>query len=127
MEHAEKAPMANKSGTPELWTDDRDLREIWDASRALIISLVCSAFFLILCARLSEEVFEGDLQRFDFAVRMKVHEFFSPQLTKFMQDMTFLGSIGFLTTLFAIIVAVWLPTGGTGPARLAGMAAGGRR
>src|SRR5216683_7874988 len=105
--------------------DDRDLRGIWDASRSLIISLASSALFLILFAWLSEEVFGGDLQRFDLGVRMKVHEFFSPQLTKFMQSMTFLGSIAFLTTLFAIIVAVWLAKGMKRPAVWLMIAAGG--
>jgi len=95
----------------EFLTDERDLGGIREASRSLIVSLVCSAFFLILFAWLSEEVFEGALQRFDLGVRMKVHDFFSPEVTRFMLDMTFLGSIGFLTTLFAIIVAVWLAKG----------------
>jgi undecaprenyl-diphosphatase len=125
MEHGKKTSMTRESETPEFWNDDRDLRGIWDASRSLIISLVCSAFFLILFAWLSEEVFEGDLKRFDFAVRMKVHEFFSPQLTKFMQDMTFLGSIGFLTALFAIIVTVWLLKGMKRPAVWLMIAVGG--
>src|ERR1700674_646642 len=125
MEHAEKTPMTNESETPELWTDNRDLRGIWDASRLLIISLLCSTFFLILFAWLAEEVFEGGLQRFDFGVRMKVHEFFSPQLTKFMQAMTFLGSISFLTALFAIIVAVWLAKGMKRPAVWLMIAVGG--
>jgi len=117
--------MTNEIDTPDLWNDDRDLRGIWDASRSLIISLACSAFFLILFAWLAEEVFEGGLQRFDSGVRMKVHEFFSPQLTQFMQSMTFLGSIGFLTTLFAIIVAVWLAKGMKRPAVWLMIAAGG--
>jgi undecaprenyl-diphosphatase len=89
------------------------------------MSLLSSALFLILFAWLSEEVFEGDLQRFDFAVRMKVHEFFSPQLTRFMQDMTFLGSIGFLAALFLIIVAVWLANGMKRPAVWMMIAVGG--
>jgi undecaprenyl-diphosphatase len=110
------------SGRP---TDDRDLGGIWDASRSLVTSLVSSALFLILFAWLSEEVFEGDLQRFDFAVRMKVHEFFSPQVTRFMQDMTFLGSIGFLTSLFVIIVAAWLAKGMKRPAVWLMIAVGG--
>ncbi len=108
--------MTSNGGTPEQLTDDRDLRGIWDASRALIVSLVSSVFFLILFSWISEEVFEGDLQRFDTAVRGWVHEFFSPQLTKFMLDMTFLGSIGFLTALFVIIVAIWLLKGMKRPA-----------
>jgi undecaprenyl-diphosphatase len=111
-----KTSMTKEGETPLVLTDDRDLRGIWEASQFLIVSLVSSTFFLILFAWLSEEVFEGGLQRFDFAVRMKVHEFFNPQVTKFMQAMTFLGSIGFLTTLFAIIVAVWLARGMKRPA-----------
>ena len=67
----------------------------------------------------------GDLQRFDTAVRGSVHEFFSPQLTKFMLDITFLGSIGFLTALFAIIVAVWLLKGMKRPAAWLAIAVGG--
>jgi undecaprenyl-diphosphatase len=117
--------MTNEGEMPEALADDRDLRGIWDASRSLIISLVCSVLCLILFAWLSEEVFEGDLQRFDFGVRMKVHEFFSPQLTRFMQAMTFLGSIGFLTTLFACIVAVWLAKGMKRPAVWMTIAVGG--
>jgi undecaprenyl-diphosphatase len=117
--------MTNEGEMPEALADDRDLRGIWDASRALILSLVGSAFFLILFAWLSEEVFEGGLQRFDFAVRMKVHEFFSPELTRFMQAMTFLGSIGFLTSLFFVIVAVWLAKGIKRPAVWLMIAVGG--
>lgn len=116
MEHAEKNSMTNGKEIPEPVNGDHDLRDIWDASRPLALSLVCSASFLILFAWLSEEVFEGELQRFDMSVRMKVHEFFSPQLTKFMQGMTFLGSIGFLTALFAVIVTVWLARGMKRPA-----------
>lgn len=111
LDHTEKNSMTNEHGTQETLTEDRDLRGVLDASRSLIVSLICSASFLILFAWLSEEVFGGSLQRFDFSARMKVHEFFSPQLTKFMKDMTFLGSIGFLTTLFALFVAVWLVKG----------------
>jgi undecaprenyl-diphosphatase len=125
MQHGKKTSMTNEIETPEQLTDDRDLRGMWDSSRSLIISLVCSASFLILFAWLSEEVFEGELQRFDFGVRMKVHEFFSPQLTKFMQGMTFLGSIGFLTALFSILVAVWLAKGMKRPAAWLMIAVGG--
>jgi undecaprenyl-diphosphatase len=125
MEQAEKNSMTNGNEIPEPVNGDRDLRDIWAASRSLTLSLVCSASFLILFAWLSEEVFEGGLQRFDLSVRMKVHEFFSPQLTKFMQDMTFLGSIAFLTALFAVIVAVWLAKGMKRPAVWLAIAVGG--
>jgi undecaprenyl-diphosphatase len=110
-EYDQVTPVTNEREAPEIWNDDRDIGGIWGASASLIVSLACSALFLTLFAWLSEEVFEGGLQQFDTAVRMKVHEFFSPQLTRFMQVMTFLGSIRFLTILFAIIVAVWLSKG----------------
>jgi len=105
--------------------DDRDLRGIWDSSRSLLISLASATAFLILFTWLSEEVFEGELQHVDMGVRMKVHEFFSPSLTKFMQAMTFLGSIGFLTALFAILVAIWLLRGKKRPAAWLAIAVGG--
>ena len=118
-------PITNERETPEIWNEDRDIGGIWGASTSLILSLVCSTLFLVFFAWLSEEVFEGNLQRFDSGVRMKVHEFFNPQVTKFMQDLTFLGSIGFLTTLFAIIVVVWLAKGKKRPAVWLMIAAGG--
>lgn len=117
--------MTDGSERQEVSNVDRDLAGIWDVSTRLIASLVCSVFFLVLFAWLSEEVFEGDFQRFDFAVRTGVHDFFSPQLTKFMLDMTFLGSITFLATLFVIIVVAWLLQGMRRPAVWLTMAVGG--
>jgi undecaprenyl-diphosphatase len=76
--------------------------------RALILSLSSSVVLLILFAWLSDEVFAGELQRFDMAVRMTVHEIFSPQLTKVMQAVTFVGSIGFLFVLFLAITTFWI-------------------
>jgi undecaprenyl-diphosphatase len=105
--------------------EDRDLRAVWLASRSLPISLACSALFLILFAWLSEEVFEGELKRFDLAARMKVHEFFSPQMTQFMQAMTFLGSIAFLSTLFLLITAFWVSRKMYRPAAWLAIAVGG--
>jgi undecaprenyl-diphosphatase len=124
MKHGENS-MTDEIDKTELLIDERDLGGIYESLRSLIISLVCSAFFLILFAWLSEEVFEGALQRFDLGVRMKVHESLGPDLTKFMLGMTFLGSIGFLTTLFAIVVAVWLAKGMKRPAVWLAIAVGG--
>lgn len=104
---------------------DRDLAGMWAASMPLIVSLVCSVALLILFAWLSEEIFEGSAKHFDFIVRARVHELFSPGLTKFMQAMTFLGSIAFLTTLFVILVAVWLIRGMKRPAAWLAIAVGG--
>jgi undecaprenyl-diphosphatase len=105
--------------------EDRDLRAIWLASRSLSLSLACSALFLILFAWLSEEVFEGEMVRFDLAARMKVHEFFSPQMTTLMQAMTFLGSIGFLSMLFLLITAFWVSRKMYRPAAWLAIAVGG--
>jgi undecaprenyl-diphosphatase len=117
--------MIHESEIPEQLANDRDLRDIWGASRSLLVSLVCSASFLILFSWLSEQVFAGDTQRLDSSIRMKVHEFFSPQLTRFMEVMTFLGSIGFLTSLFVILVAVWIAKGRKRPAVWMAIAVGG--
>ncbi len=121
----DKAKLPNQVEIAGGAADDRDLRAVWLVSRSLSISLACSAFFLILFAWLSEEVFEGELQRFDLAARMKVHEFFSPQMTKFMQAMTFLGSIAFLSTLFLRITAIWLNRKMYRPATWLAIAVGG--
>jgi undecaprenyl-diphosphatase len=117
--------MTDENEPPPQLLDDRDLRDIWGAFWPLSISLVCSVCFLTLFAWISEEVFEGDLQRFDLGVRTAVHNFFSPQLTKFMQAMTFLGSIGFLTALFAAILAIFLWKGLKRPAVWLAIAVGG--
>ena len=47
---------------------------------------------------------------------MIVHEFFSPDMTKFMLAMTFLGSGGFLLAVFAVTAAIWLSRKKYGPA-----------
>ena len=106
--HDEKQTRSGPDEALRNFVDDTSLRGVLRSWRALLVSLASSALFLILFTWLSEEVFEGELQRFDIAVRMKVHEFFSPQMTKFMQTMTFLGSIGFLFTLFTVISVYWI-------------------
>jgi undecaprenyl-diphosphatase len=118
-------PISNGKEAQGPWNADRDLAGMWAASTPLLISLVCSVALLILFAWLSEEIFEGSAKHFDFAVRAKVHEFFSPALTRFMQAMTFLGSIAFLTSLFVILVAVWLIRGMKRPAAWLAIAVGG--
>jgi membrane-associated phospholipid phosphatase len=112
MEYDGKSADKSKSTEPDPGTGiDHALRAVWDASGRLLGSLACAAAFLILFAWLSEEVFEGDLQQFDLRIRTMVHGFSTPQLTKLMQALTFLGSIGFLAVLFAICIAVFLVAG----------------
>ena len=103
--------MNTETAMPEPSGDDQSLPDLRRSARFLITCLVSAILFLILFAWLSEEVFEGDMRRFDLGFRSQVHQLFGPQLTKFMLAMTFLGSIGFLTALFALLVAVWLVQG----------------
>lgn len=102
-----------------------DLRDIRDSSRSLLVSLFCSVSFLILFAWISSAVFADKLERFDIAARTTVHNFFSPDVTKFMLLMTFMGSISFLTALFIVIVAVWLAIGRKRPVAWLIVAVGG--
>src|SRR6266566_83316 len=112
MERGEEPPNANiLKQLGQKIEFDRDLREVWDAWRQLLGSLACAALFLILLAWLSEKVFEGSLQQFDSRTRMLVHGFSTPLLTRLMQALTFLGSIGFLFVLLLVFIAVFLAAG----------------
>jgi undecaprenyl-diphosphatase len=112
MEYDGKSLDKNRSTESDPRTGiDHALRAVRDASGRLLGSLGGAAAFLILFAWLSEEVFEGSLQQFDLRTRAMVHGFSTPQLTKLMQALTFLGSVGFLAVLFAICIAVFLVAG----------------
>ena len=87
------------------------LRAVWNSWHRLLGSLSCAALFLILFAWLAEEVFENEMQRFDSRIRMVVHGFATPQLTKLMQALTFLGSVGFVFVLFLVCIAVFFAAG----------------
>jgi undecaprenyl-diphosphatase len=126
MEHDRESLETNISNQPGPKTGiDHDLRAVWDAAGRLLGSLAFAAAFLILFAWLSEEVFEGELQQFDLHIRTMVHGFSTPQLTKFMQALTFLGSIGFLAVMFAICIVVFLVAGWKRPAIWLAIAVGG--
>lgn len=85
-----------------------DLQSLRDSSIQLLLGLVSAASLLILFAWLSEEVFEGSMQRFDSTVRAMVHGHASPALTQVMQVLSFLGSFRFLLSLFLLAVAIFL-------------------
>jgi undecaprenyl-diphosphatase len=112
MQRGDEPPNATRLKKPSPRIEiDRDLRAVWDASGQLLGSLACAILFLALFAWLSDGVFEGNLQQFDSHTRMMVHEFSAPQLTRLMQALTFLGSIGFLFVLFLVIVAIFFVAG----------------
>jgi undecaprenyl-diphosphatase len=112
MERSEEPSGAGSSSGPSLKVRlDHDLEAVRAASGRLLGSLVCAALLLFLFSWLSEEVFDGELRQFDLRTRTMVHQFSTPQLTRFAQALTFLGSIGFLTVLFAVLFALFLATG----------------
>jgi phosphatidylglycerophosphatase B len=57
---------------------------------------------------LAEEMIEGDTVHFDEAVRMGIHGFASPPLTRVMEMFSFLGSVGFLLTMTVLIILLFL-------------------
>ena len=105
--------------------DIKRLPAVRQARWHLLVSLGFATSFLALFAWLSEEVFEGDMQQFDSRIRSAVHGFASPQMTKFMQALTLLGSIGVLFVLFLISIAVLLIAGLKRAAIWLGVAAAG--
>jgi len=67
------------------------------------VSFAISALALVLFGWLSEEVFEGDMTRFDAVVRATVHGWTTPHLTAVMQALTFLGSVLFIISATALL------------------------
>lgn len=126
MKRSEELPGTGslRQPAPEIEIDG-DLHALRDASGHLLVGLVCAVSFLILFAWLSEEVFEGDLQQFDFRVRTMVHAYSSPSLTRVMEALTFLGSIGFLSALFVLLVILFLARGMRSAAMWLAVAVGG--
>jgi undecaprenyl-diphosphatase len=123
--HAKKPTAIDPLEVPDNAANQRNLSGVLRSWRTLVISLASSVVLLILFASLSEEVFEGEMKTFDTAVRLKVHEYFSPQMTTFMQVMTFFGSIGFLFALFLALTTFWIVAKKYRSAAWLAMAAGG--
>ena len=79
------------------------------AASKIGISFAISALALVLFGWLAEEVFEGDMTRFDAVVRATVHGWSTPHLTAAMQVLTFLGSVLFIVsaTLLLCLLFWW--------------------
>ena len=98
--------MANDSHLPEL--------EIVPKSTAImeaapLISLGAAVFSLFLFAWIAERVGHDGMSRFDLAVRMQVHDYASPGLTRAMIAISFLGGDGLaLAAVLAAAAFVWL-------------------
>lgn len=78
---------------------------------AALVSLAVAVFALLLFSWIATEVREGDTARFDLSVRMWIHQFFSPALTRRMVLISEFGAkillIAFLTALIAFLVLRW--------------------
>lgn len=93
-----------------------DSKKIRTVMLPLLGSLASSVIFLALFGWIAEEVFEGELQKFDFHIRNFVHHLATPALTKIMQGFTELGSVGVLSILFGIALVCFVLAKLRGPA-----------
>ena len=78
---------------------------------AALVSLAIAVFAMLLFSWIATEVREGDTARFDLSVRMWIHQFFSPRLTRGMVLISEFGAeiliIGFLAALIAFVILRW--------------------
>jgi len=126
MKRGEESPSENRSRPLVSKIEmERDVQALRAASIQLLGGLASAISFLILFAWLSGEVFEGELQQLDSSVRAMVHAFSSPQMTRVMQALTFLGSLEFLSALFVLFVILFLAQGMRRAAMWFAVAAGG--
>jgi undecaprenyl-diphosphatase len=79
-------------------------------SAILLLALAVGVGALVIFTWIAEEMLEGETARFDMSVRMWVHGFASPPLTRAMMFITELGSIGLAIAAVVTIVA-FLATG----------------
>jgi undecaprenyl-diphosphatase len=78
---------------------------------AVLGSLAISVLSLLLFARLSHEMQDGDIQHFDLTIRTWVHGLASPAMTSVMQALSFTGSwvlgLAFAVSLIAFLKLRW--------------------
>ena len=72
----------------------------------LLGALFLSVTALFVFGWLAEEMLEGDTQQFDAFVRIAVHQFATPSLTRLMQIFSFLGSVVAVTGMSLVAVCV---------------------
>lgn len=74
----------------------------------LLIGLLVSGLFVLLLRWMASEVFEGETDAFDAAVRAAVHGTASEPLTQFFIVISIAGSAAFLTVAFLVVSALFL-------------------
>jgi len=77
----------------------------------LVLSLAGALGALLLFSWLAEEIFQGELLRFDQQVRVAIHQHASPWLTTLMKVVTKLGSAWFIISLLVVVVLLFLRMG----------------
>lgn len=84
---------------------------LWDYHNiglTLLVGLALAIGVLFLFSWLAEEVFEGDTQKFDEAMRAAINRHASPALTSAMRSITFFGSTVFIVGLAICVVLVFI-------------------
>jgi undecaprenyl-diphosphatase len=74
----------------------------------LLGALLIATTALFVFGWLSEEMLEGDTQKFDMSVRTAIHQHATPGLTRVMQGFSFIGSVAAVSVLCAVILGVFL-------------------
>src|SRR5688500_18844971 len=72
----------------------------------MTLGMIAAIGTLLFLGWLTDQVFEGDMRRFDDVTRAAVHTTANPTLTLLMRFMSFVGSTFFLTAA-TIAVIVW--------------------
>jgi undecaprenyl-diphosphatase len=77
-------------------------------STPLVVGLGFAVIFLVLFARLAEEMLEGDTRHFDNTIRTFVHAHSSTDLTAIMRFFSFIGSPSVVTLIsIAACILLW--------------------
>jgi undecaprenyl-diphosphatase len=87
--------------------------KLWDYHKVgltLLVGVTLAVAVLFLFSWLAEEVFEGDTQKFDEAMRAAINQHASPTLTSVMRFITFFGSTAFIVGLgiCVVILFIWI-------------------
>jgi undecaprenyl-diphosphatase len=73
-----------------------------------ILSLALAVVSLVLFAWIAGNLSHAPVRNFDFAVRVKVHQFASPTLTRWMIAISFLGGEGLIISAFVSCILFWV-------------------
>jgi undecaprenyl-diphosphatase len=87
-------------------SEDNLVSDIRHNTAPLGAALACSVLFLAVFVWIAEEVFEGDMQRFDSLIRSFAHRHETASRTSIMRGLSTLGSPLVLSLLVVIVVSI---------------------